>query len=416
MIKKNGILIIMLALLLLLSSLPNAAFAEDKEPLYVTDVQSNIDGLDSALLNSLHNINVMDSIDDNLTLDFSKSGTVGEYGYDIHFSLNGSFGALNYFNGDFSVTATIKQNGKLYTEFSSSGSATGHYDSNTKRAGITMNLGQVNGDHWSGEGLLGIILATRENIVLKDSGVRFTDLSGEVSVRHHHDRLGWEFADMDMVLYVMDHIKTHRDASAILSLTDMTTFVMKENSEIILNTESEKESAWSILYGKVLMNVKKMIKDGSMNVEMSQAVAGIKGTIFICDTGESFSRVQVIEGAVELTDLNGKKTMVEAGQQVLVQDGVTGQVGVFLIDEELKNWPEEVRKQVYAGIAERTGNKVSQNTTEEETDYKALFEKKIAEHESHVQSKSVIKYLLWVIALGGVGAGIFWFIKKRKEK
>lgn len=93
-----------------------------------------------------------------------------------------------------------------------------------------------------------------------------------------------------------------------------------------------------------MANVKKMLKDGSMNIEMSQAVAGIKGTIFICESGETYSRVQVIEGQVELTDLKGNTTLLDAGQQVLVKNGTMGDVGAFLIDQELKNWPEKVSK------------------------------------------------------------------------
>lgn len=124
-----------------------------------------------------------------------------------------------------------------------------------------------------------------------------------------------------------------------------------------------------------MANVKKMLKDGSMNIEMSQAVAGIKGTIFICESGETYSRVQVIEGQVELTDLKGNTTLLDAGQQVLVKNGTMGDVGAFLIDQELKNWPEKVSKQIYADIAERTGAKDSQEPVVKHNEEKLRWKK-----------------------------------------
>ncbi|MEW6712884.1 MAG: FecR family protein, partial [Candidatus Riflebacteria bacterium] len=159
----------------------------------------------------------------------------------------------------------------------------------------------------------------------KDSGVRFSDLSGEVLVRPDEDRLAWEFAEMEMILNVMDHIQTKKDASAILSLTDMTTFVMKPESEIILNTESEKENKIELLAGKVWVNVKKMVKDGTMNVEMSQAVAGIKGTNITCSSNQdgSENRIQVLRGIASIMIRESKEQIeLTEGEELVVKKGV----------------------------------------------------------------------------------------------
>ncbi|GAB4267957.1 MAG: hypothetical protein Kow0029_02890 [Candidatus Rifleibacteriota bacterium] len=177
----------------------------------------------------------------------------------------------------------------------------------------------------------------------KDSGVRFSDLSGEVLVRPDEDRLAWELADLDMILYVMDHIKTGRDASAILSLADMTTFVMKPESEIILNTESEKENKIELLAGKVWVNVKKMVKDGSMSVKMSQAVAGIKGTNITCSSNEdgSENRVKVLRGEARVMILETREEIpVGQGEELVIKKGGKSEKQEIDIEEEQKNWEE----------------------------------------------------------------------------
>jgi len=265
-----------------------------------------------------------------------------------------------------------------------------------------------------------------------DSGYRISEAMGEVLVRRGDDRLGWEMAFEGDVLYEGDVIMTKDDSAVIISCPDMTQFNMTSNSSIGVDI-AEKESTLKLLLGKVMTNVKKMIKDGSMNVEMSQCVAGIKGTILICETDETTSSVQVIEGEVEVTDLKGEKVILSAGELVTAQDGVLGPVQEFSVDQELQNWPEETRKQVYADIAERTGKTAggsmdqntsgedpaaretaAQGTGSEETDYKELFEEKIADHESHVQSKSLLKYFLLIIGLGVVAVGVLVYMKKRQ--
>lgn len=179
---------------------------------------------------------------------------------------------------------------------------------------------------------------TPENCI--DSGIRFSDLAGEVLVRPHDDILAWDMAALDMVLCVMDHIKTGYDSYAILSLRDMSTMMMKPGSEVILDTMSEEESKISLLAGKVWVNVKKMLKDGTMNIEMSQAVAGIKGTTLVLEEDGSTSTLKVLEGTVELTTVNGETVLVSDEETVSVTDDVLGQVTTFSAEEEMKDWNE----------------------------------------------------------------------------
>lgn len=85
----------------------------------------------------------------------------------------------------------------------------------------------------------------------KDSGIRFSDYSGEVMVRPCDDEDAWYGAELDMVLHKDDHVKTGDDSTCVLSLADMTTFVMKPESEIILSSPPEKEDKIKLIWGKI---------------------------------------------------------------------------------------------------------------------------------------------------------------------
>jgi hypothetical protein len=176
-------------------------------------------------------------------------------------------------------------------------------------------------------------------------GARFAGLSGQVEVRPESDEDAWDFAKMGMVLNVEDHIKTGPRSSAILSFKDLSTFVMKPETEIILSTPPEKESKIQLVAGNIWVNVKKMAKDGTMEVTMNQAVAGIKGTNITCQTDENEDRIQVLRGLAEVLIRETQETiLVNEGEELVVKRG--GQSDKLEIDvvkaQEL--WKEEVEK------------------------------------------------------------------------
>jgi hypothetical protein len=109
-----------------------------------------------------------------------------------------------------------------------------------------------------------------------DSGARFSDISGKVEMRPHNDEEAWTSAKLNSVLMVDMHIKTGDNGHVILSFADGTTFELKPNSEIVLSSASIKDSNLKMLYGNLMLNVKKMLKDGTMQVEMSQVNKPLK--------------------------------------------------------------------------------------------------------------------------------------------
>lgn len=181
-----------------------------------------------------------------------------------------------------------------------------------------------------------------------DSGARFAGLSGQVEVRPDFDEDAWDFAQLKMVLYTEDHIRTGPRSGAIISFKDLKTFVMKADTEIVLATPPEKESKLELVAGNIWVNVKKMIKDGTMEVTMNQAVSGIKGTILICEETGTTSSVKVIEGSVEFRDNFGKSVIVSSGEKASATGSGMMEKETFDLEAEKEAWAELVESEAMA--------------------------------------------------------------------
>jgi len=186
--------------------------------------------------------------------------------------------------------------------------------------------------------------------------VRFGDLQGEVNVRPNAgDDDEYIFAELSTPLKHDDRIRTRPRSGAILSFMDMTTFVMKEDSIIVLDICEPRESKIDLVAGQVWVNLKKMIESGSLEVEMSQAVAGIKGTTVIFEENGRRSTVKVIEGRVEVRPRRGGPVVLSDGETVVAEAGRLGAVGRFAVDAELAAWNPKVQRKTADVRAERGG-------------------------------------------------------------
>lgn len=181
---------------------------------------------------------------------------------------------------------------------------------------------------------------TRDN-TWGDSGCRFSDFSGEVIVYPCYDPEGAAPAEIDMALSKGDVIQTEGESSAILSFADMTTFHMKPFTRVFLEVAPARQSNFSLLYGKVMANVKKMIETGEMNVVTTDAVSGTKGTIFSVEKTGQATILKVIDGTVSFTSrVTGQSVDVHAGEQIQASSQGLGQISPFDIQAEISVWPE----------------------------------------------------------------------------
>ena len=89
-----------------------------------------------------------------------------------------------------------------------------------------------------------------------DVGARFSGFTGQVEVLIPGEK-EWKLAKPGMVLLAGTHIKTQEDSSAIISFGDVGPFVLKPESEVVIDTEPGPESKISLSCGKYLGQCKK---------------------------------------------------------------------------------------------------------------------------------------------------------------
>lgn len=176
--------------------------------------------------------------------------------------------------------------------------------------------------------------------VLVDSGVRFSSLSGQVEVYHEgQSPRDATFAKMGTVLYEGDHIITSEDSSAILGFADLSTYLLKAESHIVLTERPAPMTKLGLVAGNIWVNVKKMAVNGTMEIDMSQAVAGIKGTVVVFETQPATSTVKVFEGVVNVVSTHGGPSVdVAAGFMVTATASGLGPVVPFATDAERATW------------------------------------------------------------------------------
>ena len=182
-----------------------------------------------------------------------------------------------------------------------------------------------------------------------DSGARFSWISGQVEInipkgidengKYIYDPEDWKFAKYDTVLPYGTHIKTSEDSTALLSFPDMSVYEEKSETQIILSAPPEKTGNLQLLAGKLLVNIKRVLKDGTMEIEMSQAVAGIKGTTLVLEETGTTSTLKVIEGSVAFTSRGtGEVELVNAGQAITADASGLKQVQNFDVKAEKSTW------------------------------------------------------------------------------
>ena len=173
-----------------------------------------------------------------------------------------------------------------------------------------------------------------------DSHIRFNDYYGEVKIRcDFEDDDSYEFVDLNTVIYEYDRIKTEDDSGAILGLEDMSTYVIKPESILIIHAEENNTSKLEMVFGSIVGNIKKMWEGKSIELEMSHCVSGIKGTIVAFEETGKESRVWLLAGAVDVkSKKTGKVTKLKPGQRSVTGTNGVVQVKSFNIEEGAKKF------------------------------------------------------------------------------
>jgi len=181
---------------------------------------------------------------------------------------------------------------------------------------------------------------TREN-TWGDSGARFSELSGEVTVAPCYDQEDAEPAEMGMTISRGSVIETEAESWARIVFADMTVFDMKSFTKVFIEPAPPRQTHLELLAGKLWVNVKKVIETGQMEVNTVQAIAGARGTTFIVETTGQETTLKVIEGTVAFTSrVTNESVDVQAGEAINASDAGLGEVSPFDVEAEMANWPE----------------------------------------------------------------------------
>jgi len=171
--------------------------------------------------------------------------------------------------------------------------------------------------------------------------VRFSSLTGEVELRPDDGSRPWHFVKLNSPINRLDHIRTGEESQAIVGFPDLSTCVIGPESEVIITYDpARKDSKIDLVCGNIWRNIKKMVKDGTMEVEMTQGAATIKGTTLVCQQDQSGSTLKVLEGSVDFRSKvkPGQHMLLKPGQQVTADSQGLGPVQKFPIQAESKRW------------------------------------------------------------------------------
>ena len=190
---------------------------------------------------------------------------------------------------------------------------------------------------------------------LEDSGVSFSQFSGEIQVfypiaidsqgKFIYNMNEYEFARPNMKLPVGTRIYAlsedeQPNSYAVLQFADLSTFVIRSDTLIQIAPMPKQRSNLELLYGKIKVNINRMIKGESLEVRTDRTVTGVEGTHFILEDDQLQTILKVIEGSVKFTSLtDGSILNVTAGQMVTAYDTGLSPITTFDIQAELANWP-----------------------------------------------------------------------------
>ncbi len=256
---------------------------------------------------------------------------------------------------------------------------------------------------WPSAGLIEVPRDEKGNPI--DCGHRISDISGEVRIRPGDDVLAWGMAELDMTLYHGDVMRLERGAEVHFITNDLVPFVIRGPAEIIVSLgPGEEENKLLLLAGKVIRNVKKMVMEGTLEFEMSQGVAGIKGTTFVMEEDGTTSTLKVLEGTVSFKPTNGEELILTDGQMVSATNGLAGEITKFSINDELSNWSEKTRL-IFGQILQEAGH-VSENEPEDITSDKG---------NGNRSTIMIYMFVIVILLIAGVMTGLIVSRKKRTK-
>jgi hypothetical protein len=142
------------------------------------------------------------------------------------------------------------------------------------------------------------------------------------------------------VLRPGDHVVTGENSNVVISFKDISTLMVKAESEVVLVPSPHPDvSKIGLALGNILVNFKRLVIDGEHEVRTNWVAIGIKGTTLVLEETKTSSTVKVLEGVVTVTPKRGGAAVsVKAGQMIVVSAGGLSPVGTLNVAAETARW------------------------------------------------------------------------------
>ncbi|MBR32554.1 MAG: hypothetical protein CMN77_14720 [Spirochaetaceae bacterium] len=161
-----------------------------------------------------------------------------------------------------------------------------------------------------------------ENIKGQDEArpvARITFMSGDVQVKVGD---AMSAAEKGQILKSGSEITTGPGSSAELFFKDMGIVRVGADSRVSVDSVASNEVNLGLKSGNAGMFLKKIRSDDEFSVHTPTSVAAVRGTAFLVTVdSEEQSRVALFDGAIEVSDRDGKSIVMDQKGEITVQSG-----------------------------------------------------------------------------------------------
>jgi hypothetical protein len=183
--------------------------------------------------------------------------------------------------------------------------------------------------------------AAREPIVLKAAGATATEsdfvaapqeigkvkvLKGSVSIVHADGKTSTSTSDV--VLKEKDRLAVNSAGGAVVEFKGGNKLQVQGGAEVEVkeysrDSEETKRVMLNLLRGKIRSQVKEKYNGQTSyyKITTKSAVAGVRGTDFVIEEGSGITRVETLEGKVNLANSKGESVMVPKGMGAAIESG-----------------------------------------------------------------------------------------------
>ena len=181
-----------------------------------------------------------------------------------------------------------------------------------------------------------------DEVDAEDSGCRFYSFRGEVEyLPPGGGEDDWRFAQPGVTILAGTRIRTAEESTAILQFADLSTLVLKPETEVLIKAMPKRTSNFDLVTGKIWVNIKRILKGESLEVRTDRSITGVEGTTFVLEEDGRASTLKVIDGTVRFTATSdGQTTTVEAGETVSATAEGLGEIETFDVNAEQAEWDE----------------------------------------------------------------------------